>query len=344
METLFTGCRRVKERQAEKNIRDGRNTDEDEIRMQIIEQTLDFQLNIPSAVAIGKFDGIHRGHKCLLEQILEQKKRGKCAVVFTFDPSPYTLFSGKQEMELTTREEKRSYFEQMGIDVLIEFPMTFETAAMPPEQFVKEILCEKMQASYIAAGVDVSFGDRGKGDMVLLQKLSSVYGYELNIIDKVKTTDGKEISSTLVRDEIRLGNMQRVQELLGEPYFLTGVVKHGKKFGRTIGMPTVNLIPKEEKLLPPNGVYFSEVQYGEKIYKSITNIGYKPTVNEERVLGVESFLYDFAQDIYGQEITVRLFAFKRPEMKFRSVEELKQQMAADIAEGRYYFFSVERKN
>ena len=201
-----------------------------------------------------------------------------------------------------------------------------------------------MQASYIAAGVDVCFGDRGKGDMVLLQKLSSVYGYELNIIDKVKTTDGTEISSTLVRDEIRLGNMQRVQDLLGEPYFLTGVVKHGKKFGRTIGMPTVNLIPKEEKLLPPNGVYFSEVQYGEKIYKSITNIGYKPTVNEERVLGVESFLYDFAQDIYGQEITVRLFAFKRPEMKFLSIEELKQQMAADIAEGRYYFFSVERKN
>lgn len=304
--------------------------------MQIIEQTLDFQLNTVSAVAIGKFDGIHRGHKCLLGKILEQKKYGKRAVVLTFEPSPYTLFSGKQEMELTTREEKRTYFEQMGVDVLIEFPMTFETAAMPPEEFVKEILCQKMKAAYIAAGIDVSFGDRGKGDMKLLQKLSESYGYDLDIIEKVRAADGREISSTLVREQIRQGEMEQVWELLGEPYFLTGKVMHGKKLGRTIGMPTVNLIPREEKLLPPNGVYFSEVQYGDNIYKSITNIGCKPTVNEEMVIGVESFLYDFAQDIYGQTITVRLFSFKRPEMKFRNIEELKQQMAADIAEGRYY--------
>ena len=130
--------------------------------------------------------------------------------------------------------------------------------------------------------------------------------------------------------------MEKVERLLGEAYSITGQVKHGKKLGRTLGMPTVNLIPSGKKLLPPNGVYFSEVLYDDKVYKSITNIGYKPTVNEEKVLGAETYLYDFAQDIYGKEITVKLFSFKRPEMRFGSVEELKEQMAKDIAEGRYY--------
>ncbi len=306
--------------------------------MQIIEKETAFQLNKPSAVAIGKFDGIHRGHQSLLRHILEQKEKGLQAVVFTFDPSPAVLFSGTSLPELTTKQEKRKLFEELGIDVLIEFPLTFESAAMEPEAFIEKVLAGQMKAAYIAAGTDLSFGKEGKGDTALLEKYAGQYGYQTDIIEKV-CLDGMEISSSYVRKVIKAGDMEKAELLIGEAYSVTGIVAHGKKLGRRLGMPTVNLLPEKEKLLPPYGVYFSEVVLGEHTYKGITNIGCKPTVNDEKQAGVETYLYDFAQDIYGKEITVRLFSFHRPERKFGSVEELKTQMAADIAKGRYYTHS-----
>lgn len=303
--------------------------------MQIIEKETAFQLNRPSAAAIGKFDGIHRGHQSLLRHVLEQKEKGLQAVVFTFDPSPAVLFSGVNLPELTTKREKRKIFEQLGIDVLIEFPLNHTTAAMPAEEFIRQVLAGQMKTAYIAAGTDLSFGKEGKGDTELLIKMAKRYGYRAEIIEKV-CLDGVEISSSYVRDVVKAGDMEKAERLIGEAYSVRGIVAHGKKLGRRLGMPTVNLLPEREKLLPPYGVYFSEVSVGEKVYKGITNIGCKPTVNDERQAGVETYLYDFAQDIYGREITVRLFSFLRLEKKFASVEELKQQMAADIARGRYY--------
>lgn len=303
--------------------------------MRIIEGQRAFFLNQPSAVAIGKFDGIHKGHQSLLRHILRQKSRRLLAAVFTFEPSPAVFFSAQALPELTTREEKRKIFQELGVDVLIEFPLTKETADMPAERFVAEILSTQMKAAYIAAGYDLSFGKGGRGDGKLLLELSAKYGYETEIIDKV-CYGGREISSTCVREAVKSGDMEQAEKLIGEAYSITGVVAHGKKLGRKLGMPTVNLLPPKEKLLPPYGVYFSEVLVGERVYKGITNIGCKPTVSEKKQTGVETYLYDFAQDIYGKEITVRLFSFQRPERKFASVEELKAQMAADIARGRYY--------
>ncbi len=303
--------------------------------MQIIEQETAFELHKPSAVAVGKFDGIHKGHQILLEHVLGQKKRGLQTVIFTFEPSPAVLFSGVHLPELTTKQEKRRIFEEIGIDVLIEFPLTLETAAMPPEQFIGKVLAGQLKTKYIAAGNDLSFGKDGRGNAALLQSVSTQYGFCVEIIEKV-CLDGVEISSTYVREAVKAGELEKAEQLIGEAYSVTGVVSHGKKLGRRLGMPTVNLLPPEEKLLPPFGVYFSEVVFGERIYKGITNIGCKPTVSEKKQVGVETYLYDFAQDIYGKEITVRLLSFHRPEKKFDSVEALKTQMAADIAEGRYY--------
>lgn len=303
--------------------------------MQIIERETAFQLHKPSAVAIGKFDGIHRGHQSLLRHVLEQKEKGLQAVVFTFDPSPAALFLGEDLPELTTKREKRRLFQEMGIDVLIEFPLNFTTAATEPEAFIEKVLAGQMKIAYIAAGEDLSFGKKGKGDAALLRKMAGFFGYRTEIIEKV-CLDGVEISSSYVREVIKSGDMEKAERLIGEAYSVSGVVAHGKKLGRKLGMPTVNLLPEKEKLLPPYGVYFSEVSLGERVYKGITNIGCKPTVNEEKQAGVETYLYDFAQDIYGKEITVRLFSFHRPEKKFESVEDLKKQMAADIARGRYY--------
>ncbi len=303
--------------------------------MRIISGSTDFVLEGKSTVAIGKFDGIHRGHLALMNHILEQKNEGMQAVVFTFDP-PATVFFGRGgEKELTTLAEKRRFFESLGIDVLIEFPLNKETAAIEAEDFVKEILVKQIQAAYIAAGTDLSFGYKGLGDSVLLSALGEQFGYRVEIIDKLFFEE-REISSTYVREEVLLGNMETVRELLGRPYSITGKVEQGKKLGRTLGMPTVNLYPPEGKLLPRKGVYFSETRCNGITYKSITNIGLKPTVNDTPAISVESYLYDFQGDLYGEEIETFLLAFKRPEMKFDSVDALKAQMLADVEEGRHW--------
>lgn len=286
-------------------------------------------------MAIGKFDGIHLGHQKLLRCILEQKGQGRKAVAFTFDPPPAALFGFSQDKELMTREEKRAAFGEMGIDVLVEFPLTYETAAILPEDFVAGTLVGKLRAAYLAAGTDVSFGDKGKGDAALLHAMAGKYGYEVHIIEKV-CYNGKAVSSTGVREAVEQGRMEEAACLLGSPYEIRGTVLHGNRFGRTIGMPTVNLIPPREKLLPPNGVYYSQVELEGRRLAGITNIGYKPTVSEERRMGVETYIYGFGREIYGAGIKVSLLGFKRPEMKFRGTEELKRQMVRDIEEGRQY--------
>lgn len=302
--------------------------------MHIIANTTEFQLDRPGAVAIGKFDGIHLGHQKLIQKIIEQKKKGYLATVFTFDTSAAAFFGG-EEKELTTRAEKRTIFERMGVDVLIEFPLNRETAATEPVEFVQRYLVRQMQAAYICAGTDLSFGRKGAGNYELLQQYADTYAYQVELIDKVRV-DGEEVSSTRVRKAVRSGQMEAVMRMLGTPYSISGCVEHGRRLGRTIGMPTANLLPAQDKLLPPNGVYYSRVIMGDKVYRGITNIGCKPTVSNEHIMGAETYLYDFDGDIYGRGITAQLLAFRRPEMKFDGVDGLKAQMQKDIAAGQIF--------
>lgn len=300
--------------------------------MQIIKETTEFMLPGKSAVAIGKFDGIHLGHQKLLEKITEQKKNGLLAVVFTFSPAPEAFFSGKETKGLMSIEEKRAAFKKAGIDILIEFPLNKETAATEPERFVEEYLVGKLQAAFIAAGTDLSFGKKGAGDAALLKRMAESSGYRVELIEKVSVA-GEEVSSTIVREAVEKGDMEKAQALLGVPYSINGIVSHGRKLGRKMGMPTLNLLPAEEKLLPPNGVYYSRVLLAGKRYPGISNVGYKPTVSDTCVMGVETYLYAFDEDAYGREITVELLGFKRPEMKFKGTEALKEQVQRDIEEG-----------
>ncbi len=297
--------------------------------MQIITRLDELNISEKTAIAIGKFDGIHLGHKKLLNLILDQKQDGLKATVFTFEPSPEEFFVGHKVRQLFTRNEKRRAFEEMGIDILVEFPLNAQTAATPPGDFVKTILCEDLKADYIAAGTDVSFGDKGRGDQYLLKNLSKEIGFELCLIDKVML-DGQEVSSTRVRNEVADGDMQKVKRLLGLEYSVSGIVEHGKHLGHTIGIPTVNILPPDNKLLPPFGVYSSTVIIDGNEFKGMTNIGRKPTVSSENQVGVETYIYDFDQDVYGKFIEVRLKSFVRPEMKFDSVEQLKTQIESDL--------------
>ena len=303
--------------------------------MEIIADSLDFQLNRDTAIAIGKFDGVHLGHRRLLEEILAKKQDGLEACVFTFDISPSVLFGLSDGKVLTTREEKRRIFREMGVDVLVEFPMTLETAATPAEEFARRYLSGALCGRLIAAGEDLSFGQYGKGDAALLRRLSAELSFDVKIIEKVKLDD-MEVSSTYVRSLVEAGRMEDAARFLGESYCVDGIVTHGRHLGHSLGFPTMNLVPSKEKLLPPNGVYASRVRIGERLYQGVTNIGQKPTVQSTAgagnamQTGVETFAFDFDGDIYGQEVQVLLHRFLRPEQKFESIEALKAQIARDV--------------
>ncbi|MDE7185269.1 MAG: bifunctional riboflavin kinase/FAD synthetase [Lachnospiraceae bacterium] len=306
--------------------------------MKIIENTTEFNIEEPTVTAIGKFDGFHRGHQKLLVQLRQQQETGLKSVIFTFVPSPAAFFCKSPVKELSTIEEKRRIFEKAGVDYLIEYPFNQEIADMEPEIFVKEVLVDQIHAKCVVAGEDVSFGKQGAGNYQLLRRLALDCGYQVILIEKVSYED-KEVSSTYVREEVRKGNMELAAHLLGTPYHVGGEIIHGRQLGRTIGMPTVNLLPPAEKLLPPKGVYYSYVIFHdgkEKKLPSITNIGTKPTVDDRCMMGVETYIYNFDQDVYGEALEVYLLKFKRPEMCFDGVDVLKRQMAKDIAEGKKY--------
>lgn len=301
--------------------------------MEIISNTREFYIEKATAVAIGKFDGVHIGHRRLLREILKQKQNGLLACVFTFDPAPAALFGRSDGKELTTREEKRILFERMGVDILIEFPLTKESAAMEPEVFVRQVLKSQMNTKFIAAGTDLSFGAGGRGNALLLNDLSKELDFTVKTIDKV-CINGKEVSSTYIRSLLEQGDMKMVEECLGMPYMIIGEVKHGNRIGRTIGFPTVNQLPETSKLLPPFGVYTSTMKWSNEEFHAISNIGCKPTVTEEKICGVETYVYDFEQDIYDNSIEIYLHDFKRPEQKFQSLEALKAQLMEDIRSNR----------
>ena len=296
---------------------------------------------VRSAVTLGKFDGLHRGHQKLIHRIQKKRSRNCRTVVFTFDVPPRSYMLKTPPKFLLTYEERRELSEERGIDILAECPFTEELMHMEPEDFVKEYLVERLHAAYLAVGPDFCFGHNRKGNPELLQKLGEQYGFQVEIVEKEK--DGaRDISSTYVREELEKGNMEKVNELLGYPYVTRGEIVHGRQLGRTIGVPTANLIPHEIKKLPPNGVYITKSFIDGKLFEGITNVGYKPTVREN-FLGVETYLFCCNEDLYGQEAEVRFYKFLRPEVKFDSLEELKKQLNHDVEMARMFFEEENRQ-
>ena len=205
----------------------------------------------------------------------------------------------------------------------------------PPRNLSRTFSCSHLRARFIAAGPDLSFGDHGRGNFELLEEMAPEYGFEAKKIEKV-VMDDNIISSTLIRRLIKTGEVTTAARYLGEPYMVRGKIVHGKALGRTIGIPTLNQIPPEDKLLPPFGVYYSNVLIGGKKYCGMTNIGVKPTVSDEKHVTVETYIYDFKGDVYDETATVQLLTYRRPEIRFSSIEELKQTMENDIRTGREY--------
>lgn len=305
--------------------------------MKYIKGTTEFQIDEPTVISLGKFDGIHRGHELLMEKLSAKKEEGLKTAIFTFDIPPRRSVSHEEAKVLTTNEEKMHIFEGMGIDYLIECPFTTDIMCMEPEDFIR-MLSEKLSVRCIVAGRDFHFGHNRGGDYRMLLECAKKYGYEAVILEKMKE-DARDISSTFVREEIEAGNIEKANHLLGYRYFVSGVVLHGNHIGTTIGIPTINLIPPGEKLLPPFGVYVTEVLIGDRKYCGVTNVGCKPTVGDQNPVGVETHLLDFAEDIYNRTVTVQFLKRVRTEQKFADVGKLKEQMMNDIAFARAYFYA-----
>lgn len=311
--------------------------------MRVITGTREFQIEEPTAVTIGKFDGRHKGHQKLLREMLCFKERqGLKAAVFTFDMAPAGVMAGRVQTVITTNQERRNKMAKMGIDYLVEFPFDQETAHIQPEEFVSEVLVRQMHARAVVVGTDCSFGYKGKGNAQLLKEMSESCGFEAVIIEK-EQDDHRDISSTYVREELDLGNMEKANELLGEPYAIHGVVVHGNHIGGAIlGFPTANILPPPEKHLPPFGVYVSQVLVDGSLYRGVTNIGKKPTVAGESPVGVETFIMGLEENLYGKEIEVQLLNFERPEQKFASLKELKERIEKDKEYAAAYFERLSR--
>ncbi len=282
----------------------------------------------PTAVALGNFDGVHRGHQQVIQPVLQQGGEVVSTVV-TFNPHPQEFFTGKRRSLLTPQSEKVEQLERLGVEQLVLLPFDRELACLSPQEFVEKILVQQLRSQSISVGQDFCFGKGRTGTVTDLSAIASNYGIPTTIVP-LHNCEGERISSSAIRQALEQGKLARAKLLLGRAYSLVGTVVTGKQLGRTIGFPTANIDLPIEKFLPCNGVYAVKVYIAEdkSPVAGVMNIGNRPTVNGTNQ-SVEVYLIDWSGDLYGKVITVELEQFLRPEQKFESLDALKNQIKID---------------
>ena len=298
--------------------------------MRYIYNNSEFELEKASAVTLGKFDGLHAGHKKLISIVKEKAaEENLLSCVFTFDKLPLSICPQNNQHFITTNAERRAVCERFDVDVEVEMPFTKELLNMEAEDFIAKVIHEQLKSRYVVIGPDFRFGRGRRGCASMLVQYEDTYNYKTIVVEKERYQD-REISSTYVRQELREGHIETVNVLLGRTYGIDGVVCHGQSLGRTFDTPTANIYPSITKLLPPSGVYASKTIVDGESYYSITNIGSRPTVSDSYEISVESNIFDFSGDLYGKKITVELVSFIRAQIKFDNIEILKNQIEQDI--------------
>ena len=282
-----------------------------------------------SVVAIGNFDGVHKGHQALIECCVKTAEdKGLVPVVFTFINHPANEIAGKSVIKnIMTLREKAETVEKLGIEVLVAVPFEDKVRTSSPERFAKEILVEDLKAKHAICGYNNTFGYKGEGHPEDLIRFGKKYGFEVTVMDEVDV-DGVSVSSTLVRQKISEGDMEAVERLCGRRYSISGKVIQGQHLGRKMGFPTVNLSLNNDMALPLNGVYITDIYVEGIKYHSVTNVGNKPSVGHF-AKNAETHIFDFSGDIYGQHIKVEFIKMLRPEILFSTIEELSAQIDKD---------------
>ncbi|MCS6782804.1 MAG: bifunctional riboflavin kinase/FAD synthetase [Gloeomargarita sp. SKYBB_i_bin120] len=289
----------------------------------------------PTAIALGNFDGLHRGHQAVIAPILHHPDTW--ATVVTFQPHPVEYFSGQPRALLTPLPEKQAILERWGVQQLVLLTFDRELAQMTPAAFVQEVLHQQLQARWVSVGADFCFGRGRQGNAQLLQELGEPLGIRVTIVPE-QTLDGERISSSRIRERLLQGQVEAVERLLGRPYALIGEVVPGRSLGHRIGFPTANLQLPARKFLPRQGVYCVQVWTADGTHPrpGVMNLGYRPTVDGQ-TLTAEVHLLRWRGDLYGQTLQVELRHFLRPEQKFPSLEALQAQIQRDCQAATEYF-------
>lgn len=303
--------------------------------MQIITDISSYNPKEEFAVTIGNFDGVHIGHQRLIDKLLSVSTENNLkSGILTFNPHPLKYFSNDIKL-INTNEQKLKIFDSFNINTAFMMEFNETIAGIDPEIFIREYLIKKLKAKYIIVGYDYHFGKKRKGNFVLLQELSKRYDFTPIRIPRV-TRETKTVSSTNIRKYIDNGEMQEAAEMLGRNYSIIGTVIRGDGIASKIGFPTANVHPDNE-LMPPAGVYATSTTVAGVEYKSVTYFGNRPTFNGMDLYRVETNIFNFSQNLYGEKIEVYIHKKLRGEMKFNGVEALTHQIKLDVDNAKEFF-------
>jgi riboflavin kinase/FMN adenylyltransferase len=283
-----------------------------------------------AVVTIGTFDGVHTGHQRILEQLkTESRKINGESVLITFDPHPRKVLDPTRPPKLiNTLDEKIELLQKQGIDHLVIVPFTLQFAALTAEEYIQDFLVDKFHPHTVIIGYDHRFGHDRVGDYHMMEAFAAKLGFQLKEIPE-HIVDSIIVSSTKIREAIKLGDTEIANDLLGYDFFFQGTIIEGNKLGRRLGFPTANLkIHDSDKLTPGHGVYAVTATLNEKEYEGMMNIGIRPTLNDGLFM-IEVNLFDFDDEVYGCQLRVHVKKFMRPEIKFSGLEALKQQITQD---------------
>lgn len=314
--------------------------------MQVVQLSYPHQINSdqltgPYSLALGFFDGVHRGHQAVIQMAKKKaQETGTKLAVMTFDPHPSIVLGQSKEkvFYITPLQQKISILEKYGVDTLFVVRFTSDFAQLSPEDFV-QLFIKDLGVLHVTAGFDYTFGRKGSGTMAEMSKLCGD-DMTVQVVDK-QTEDDEKISSTRIRKLLQQGDMKEVHRLLGRPYRTPGVVVHGDKRGRTIGFPTANVQADEGSFIPANGVYVVKVRVQQEWFIGVCNIGYKPTFKNpnEKNLTIEVHIVDFDKNIYGEAVAIDWYDWVRPEQKFNGIDALVAQLTKDKQAAIDFFLS-----
>ncbi|WP_297435637.1 bifunctional riboflavin kinase/FAD synthetase [uncultured Clostridium sp.] len=296
--------------------------------MMLIDQTFRGRLKEKTYIALGSFDGLHKGHLTLIDELLKIcKEKNSRSMVYTFENHPLTIINKASIPKIImSNKEKISVLENLGVDIVCLYKFDLEMMTMEAEEFIIFLL-KRFNTKGFVVGFNYRFGYKNKGDIKLLEKLSEKYNFEL-IVKKAYKSEGKIVSSSSIRELISKGSIELANDLLTRNFTLDGKIIGGKKLGRTIGFPTANLDIDKKVALPKIGVYYTNTEIEGVLFKSITSVGNNPTVNGNATT-VETYILNFSKDIYNKNISVHFIEWIRGEKKFDSLESLKKQLEKD---------------